>query len=112
MARLVWTEFTATLTREHLDQGKACRFGDCPLALAISEAIGAFRLVGVTVDGRVIVRQDAARGVLSRHVEAVMRKPEQCAEIVHRIDAGRAAEVETPQVIVFDCPFPALQTLT
>jgi len=107
--KLIWTEFTATLTREHLDHGAPCRFGACPLALAIAEAIGSWRLVGVTANGRVIVRQDTG---LSRHIEAKLHEPERFAAIVRQIDVGQAHEVEVPQTLVFDCPFPALQTLT
>lgn len=106
-ATVAWTTFEVTLSRDHLDLGQPRRCKFCPLALAVSEAIGSWRFVDVAWDGRIIVR--AGNGC--PHVEAIVEEPERVAELVRRIDAGQAASV-LPTKFRIRCPFPPLEELS
>lgn len=101
MREVPWFRFDVELIARHLVDGVSRKCKACPVALAVSEAVGAWRFVDVASDGRVIVKH------AGRHVEARVTEPERLAEIVRLIDAGYAALVEPTRFEVW-CPFPPL----
>jgi hypothetical protein len=98
--------FDVGLTVSHLQSSIERKCLGCAVALAVAECVGAHRLVGVSIDGRIVVKAHAT----APHFEAVIDEPGRVAEIVRTVDAGRAEEV-APTVFRIRCPFPPLEDL-
>lgn len=97
-----WHRFDVELTARHLADGEPRRCKRCPVALAVSEAVGSWRFVDVACDGRIVVKAPSGR-----HVEARVADPAGLAELVRLVDAGYARLV-APRRFAIWCPFGPL----